>query len=246
MTPQSADEIQIRELLFAFSNAAAAGSPHMMAATLCSNAAENLLDEFPDPNEVVTFAALPEIEVQRVQVFGNLALGRITNQYRSDEVMVMTLRRESGRWTICGDAEQELSLDQLEEQPWTPEPELTKELVSRVQALRAVPIGSLDDGGVAVLLTYGQGLDLLLPNAMRYLNDINSWPDVFPWPLLTAAMTVTSEYWTNNPLLLVRMHALFRDIGTGGRLFGYAPAQGFQDGCIEAFLRVHPDTWDWG
>lgn len=57
MPPRSVYKEQIRNLLLAFSAATVAGSPHTMAAMMCSDEAEELLDRFPDPDNVGDLAA---------------------------------------------------------------------------------------------------------------------------------------------------------------------------------------------
>jgi hypothetical protein len=105
---RSDDESLITDLIEAFSIAVERAVPRDLAALMCADEAESFLDNISDPeSEGVVPVREQAVHVLAVRVFDDLALARFTRS--TEEVRTLYFRREDGRWTVCADAEDELS-----------------------------------------------------------------------------------------------------------------------------------------
>jgi hypothetical protein len=183
------DETAIRHLVQEFSNAVERCVPREMAALMCADEAEGFLDRVADPD--ADGAAVDEVITlgfREVRVFGDLAVARFTRS--SANVQTLYLRRESGRWTVCADAEDELSLAQLEPDP---KPD--------GHQLRHNPIGELNLAELRVLVDLNEGLDHL----MRFTLHRLEWGRPFPGDLFATTLRIEDDYWSRDPVSLTRL-----------------------------------------
>jgi hypothetical protein len=197
---------------------------------------DNVYD--PDRNDPVEPVDEPTIDVLSVRVFGDIALTRFT---RSSAVGTLYFRREDGRWTVCADAEDDLSVEQLEDNVWPPAAADATPLVRRVHELRREPIGDLSIEGLRVLLEQNVGLDILLPRAAVRLQ----WEpllqgDLFPGDLLAAALRVDHAQWVKDPVSLTRMRIVIDKVRDMGDLAEHDAPHGDIWNLISEFLAVHP------
>jgi hypothetical protein len=216
MVSPGVDESRIRDLISEFSAAVERESPREIAALMCADEAEPFLDNTSVPHDhVAERVETPTVRVMDVRVFGDTAFARFARE--TDEVRSLYFRREHGRWTVCADAEDDLSLEQLEGNAWPAAPSDATRLVRAAHELRRKPIGSLGVEDLRLLLSQNEGLDVLLPRTMIWLQ---SEPllegDLYPGDLLAAALHVNHDYWRKDPVSLTRMRIVIdaiRDLG---------------------------------
>jgi hypothetical protein len=151
--PAHDDEPVITDLLKAFALATERGAPRDMAALMCADEAEAFLDNVYDPDSDDA-AAVDEVEkdVLRVRTYGDVALASFIRPYFARPNTIV-FRRENGRWTVCAEAEQELSLEQLEDDIWPAPPSSASDAQRRVHALRREPIGHFSVEDLRILLS---------------------------------------------------------------------------------------------
>jgi hypothetical protein len=103
----------------------------------------------------------------------------------------------------------DLSLEQIEGDPWgDAEPGATR-LIAAVHALRRVPVAALTVEDLRLLIGQRTGLDVLLPLALGYLDgDPLVEGDLYPGDLLSAVLQVPAEFWADHPAQLSRMRAV--------------------------------------
>jgi hypothetical protein len=239
MPSPSDDESSIRDLTEAFSVAVSRGVPSELAALMCADEAESFLDNVNDPDgdDVVVPVEVPAVDVLGVRVFGEVALTRFA---RASTVGTLFFRWEDGRWTVCADAEDDLSLDQLED--YVPPAADATQLAPAVRELRRRPIGELDVEGLRVLLDHDEGLDILLPRAAVRLQ----WEpllqgDRFPGDLLAATLGVDRAQWAKDPVSLTRMRIVIDNLRDMGDLTGHGAPHGELWTLMTEFLAAHPD-----
>jgi CDI immunity proteins len=216
MVSPGVDESRIRDLISEFSAAVERESPREIAVFMCADEAEPFLDNTSVPHDhVAERVETSTVRVIDVRVFGDTAFARFARE--TDEVRSLYFRREHGRWTVCADAEDDLSLEQLEGNAWPAAPSDATRLVRAAHELRRKPIGSLGVEGLRFLLLQNEGLDVLLPRTMILLQ---SEPllegDLYPGDLLAAALQVDHDYWRKDPVSLTRMRIVvdaIRDLG---------------------------------
>jgi len=162
MRATEADEQQLRTLVDDFVVAVERGVPREIAALLCAEEAESLLDHVDDPDEyepIDVTEAVPAT-IHGIQVFGDIAVvavNRIT-----DEVKSLYCRRVDGRWLCCEHAEFDLTAAQLDG--------AAGDAAERVGALSNVPIGELALAQLCVLVDHGVARRNLLPILFRHLD----------------------------------------------------------------------------
>jgi CDI immunity proteins len=225
------DDTLIRDLMRAFSLAVDRAVPREMAALMCASEAESFLDNVADPywkepDEVDVI----DLEVLGIRVFGDVALARFTRSYFANTA-TLVLRRENGRWTVCEDAADELSLEQLED-----------DVRPDGHALRREPIGLLTVEGIRTLLSQNEGLDHLLPRAAVQLQ----WNpllkgDLHQGDLLVAALSVEHAQWLKDPESLVRMRSAIDRIRGMGDLNEHDAPHDVIWNQISTFLAEHPE-----
>jgi hypothetical protein len=117
----SDDESLIADLIEAFSVAVERAVPRELAALMCADEAESFVDNISDPEpEGVEPVGEHTVDVLAVRVFGDLAVARFMRS--TEDVRTLYFRREDGRWTVCADGEDDLSLEQLENNVWPAAP----------------------------------------------------------------------------------------------------------------------------
>ncbi|MFF0457571.1 contact-dependent growth inhibition system immunity protein [Nocardia africana] len=212
------DESLICGLINEFWVATERGVPREMAALMCAEEAEQFLDDVIDPDDdapPVDPIGGPAFEVSGIGVYGDVALARITHS--PDNVATMFFRHEAGKWTVCADADEDLSLEQFEDDVWPALPADATDLMRTVGALRRTPIGDLTVEDVRCLLGQRVGVDVLLPRVLVQLNwDPLIAGDLFPGDVLVAALRVGRKHWERDPVALVRIRHLIdtvRDMG---------------------------------
>jgi CDI immunity proteins len=135
---------------------------------------------------------------------------------------------------VCADAEDDLSLDQLEggQRPAPP---------ARVRELRRTPLGDLDVAGLVTLVEQHQGLDILLPRVTVRLQREPLLPgDRLPGDLLAAALRVEREQWAKDPISLTRMRITIDTVRDMGDLDAHgAPHREIWD-LITRFVATNP------
>ncbi|WP_173161652.1 contact-dependent growth inhibition system immunity protein [Phytohabitans suffuscus] len=234
-TPRD-DDLLIRDLTRAFAAAVDRGVPRQIAALMCADEAESFLDNVndPDPDDPDEPVEEPTVDVPRIRVFGEVALARFTRPYTAGTLF---FRREDGRWTVCADAEDDLSLDQLEDGERPPSP-------ARVRGLRGTPVGDLDVAGLVTLVEQRQGLDILLPRVTARLQREPLPPgDRHPGDLLAATLRVEHEQWAKDPVSLTRMRITIDTVQDMGDLDAHgAPHQEIWD-LIARFAATNPNGW---
>jgi CDI immunity proteins len=240
--PAGEDHALIGDLLRAFSLAVDRAVPREMAALMCAAEAESFLDNVADPDWNEPDAVdVADLEVLGVRVFGEVALARFTRSYFTNSA-TLVLRRENGRWTVCADAEDELSLEQLEDDVWPAAPEGATSVVRRVHALRREPIGRLTVEEVRTLLSQNEGLDVLLPRAVVQLQwDPLLKGDSHPGDLLVAALGVEPAQWLKDPVSLVRMRSAIDKVRGIGDLNEHDAPHDMIWNRISTFLADHPE-----
>ncbi|MFI9506326.1 contact-dependent growth inhibition system immunity protein [Nocardia sp. NPDC052566] len=200
------DEQLILRLIQAFSVAVERGLPHEIAALMCADEAEAFLDDIADldGDEPVDPIEEPAIAVALVRVFGDLAMAYVTHPGGVEGQLFF--RREERRWTVCADAEDELSLEQLEDNVWPAVPAEVSGLVWTVHELRRKPCGSLSIEDLRLLLRQGEGVGVLLPRASNQLQwNPLAEGDFFPGDLLVATLQLGREHWARDPVSLTRI-----------------------------------------
>ncbi|MGB6208921.1 contact-dependent growth inhibition system immunity protein [Mycobacterium sp.] len=208
------DEAQIGDLLRVFALATDRAVPREMAALMCADEAESFLDNVanPDADEPVDTDSDP-VGVLGVRVFGDIALARFTRPYFGGKDQTLVCRREGGRWTVCADAEDELSLEQLDDDVRVASEDATA-VIRRVHALRRQPIGSLTTADIRILLSHNEGLSHLLPRAAVQLQwDPLLQGDLGPGDLLVAVLGIDEEYWSKDPVSLTRIRLAIDKLG---------------------------------
>ena len=200
----------------AFALAADRGVPREMAALMCADEAESFLDNVADPDfDDLAWSESEPVQTLNIRVFDDIALARITRpSFSADSVIVC--RREDGRWTVCADAEDDLSLEQLEQDPRAA-PGRSPALRRRLQELRRKPIGRLTIADTCELLKHDEGLDHLLPRATIKLQ----WEpllagDSRPGELMIAALGIDTAQWSRDPVSLFRIRSAIRKIRETG------------------------------
>ncbi|HEY9304459.1 MAG TPA: contact-dependent growth inhibition system immunity protein, partial [Mycobacterium sp.] len=146
------------------------------------------------------------VEVLDVRVFGDVAVVRFSRDSLGGKDSTIVCRREGGRWTVCADAEDELSLEQLNDDIRAM-PEDATAVMREVYALRRQPLGSLTTADIRILLSHNEGLDHLLPRAAMNLQwDPLLKAELQPGDLLVAVLGVDEAYWSSDPVSLTRIH----------------------------------------
>lgn len=212
------DESLILGLINEFWVAVERGIPREMAALMCAEEAEQFLDNVPDPEyDDPTGEPIgePTFEVSGIRIFGDVAFARIIHS--PDNVATLFFRYETGRWTVCADADEDLSLEQLEDDVWPTMPADASGLMWTVHELRRKPIGRLTDEDVRCLLQQNEGVDVLLPRVLHQLQwNPLAGGDLFPGDLLVAALRVGQEHWRRDPVAVTRIRIVIdkiRDLG---------------------------------
>ncbi|WP_086829952.1 contact-dependent growth inhibition system immunity protein [Allokutzneria sp. NRRL B-24872] len=220
------DESLIRDLLKAFVVAAQREVPREMAALMCADEAASFLDGVldPDRDDPVELAEEPIVEVVAVQVFGDVALARFARE--DDDVCTLYFRRENGRWAVCADAEDDMSLEQLEDNASTVR-----------HALHRRPIGTLSAEEHRILLERHEGLHVLLPRVLVRL----TWEPLlrgesFPGDVLVAALKVDPAHWGDDPEALAGMESVVRAVHRLGDLTEHGAPHDEIWGCVTEFL----------
>ncbi|SDM56814.1 contact-dependent growth inhibition system immunity protein [Allokutzneria albata] len=222
----SEDDPLIRELFGAFLVAVRRQVPRELAALMCEDEAQSFLDTVANPDDDVPAEPVEEpiVRVVGVRVFGDVALARFTQE--DDEIRTLHFRRENGRWTVCADAEDDMSLDQLED-----------DAPSAGHPLRRTPVGRLGAEDLRVLLERGEGLDILLPRVVFRLR----WEPLlrgaaFPGDVLLTVLGVDSERWVKDPVALVQMNSVVEAVHRLGNLADHGAPHDVIRGAITEFL----------
>ncbi|MBF6166385.1 hypothetical protein IU486_16710 [Streptomyces gardneri] len=142
-----------------------------------------------------------------IRFFGDVAFARI--MHATGDVATLFFRHETGRWTLCADADEELSLEQLDDNVWPAMPPEATRLMRTVHALWRRPIGRLTIEDVRCLLQQNEGVDVLLPRALIQLQwNPLAEGDLFPGDLLVATLRVGHEHWTQDPVAVTRIRII--------------------------------------
>ncbi|MEV6326006.1 contact-dependent growth inhibition system immunity protein [Nocardia sp. NPDC051787] len=217
MRPSVDDESLILGLINEFWVAVERGIPREIATLMCAEEAEQFLDNVSDPDcdEPVEPIGEPAFEVAGIRVFGDFALARIVRS--PDNVATLFFQHEAGMWTVCADADEELSLEQLEDDVWPAMPADATRLMRTVHELRRKPIGRLTVEDVRCLLQQNEGIDVLLARALHQLEwNPLAGGDLFPGDLLVATLRVGHEHWGQDPVAVTRIRNAIdkvRDLG---------------------------------
>ncbi|MFE9575269.1 contact-dependent growth inhibition system immunity protein [Nocardia sp. NPDC006044] len=186
---------------------------------MCADEAEQFLDAVSYPHDVGHADGesidAPDFELSGIRVFGDIALARIT--HTSGRFATLFFRRETGRWTVCADADGDLSLEQHEDNVWPAMPAEATRLMRTVDGLRRTPIGQLTTEDVRCLLQQNEGIDVLLPRAVIQLKrDPLAEGDLFPGDLLVTTLRVGRGHWIQDPITVQQMKIVIgkvRDLG---------------------------------
>lgn len=223
------DAEALTALLQAFTLATDRGAPQEMAALMCTDEAERFLDNVADPDdEGIEDAVSTPIELLGIGVFGDRAWIRFTRPY-FHKPDVVTCRRESGRWTMCEDVGEELSLEQFEDDPRTTPDQ------QRIQSLRRQPIGQLTTADLGLLLSHGEGLEVLVPRAANALHWEPLMSDGQPGELLLAVLGIDEQYWAADQISLVYVRSAAEKVDVMGDAAPDAVHR-----RVTAFLKCHP------
>jgi hypothetical protein len=232
MTDTDVDELAA--LLQDFALATERGAPQAMAALMCADEAERFLDNVADPDaEGIDNPVNTPIELLGVGVFGDRAWIRFTRPY-FHKPDVVTCRKESGRWTMCEDVGEELSLDQFEGDPQTT-PDPVDEDRQHILSLRRRPVGQLTATDLKVLLSHGEGLTYLVPRVANTLHWEPLTSDGQPGELLLAVLGIDEQYWATDQISLVYVRSAAEKVD--------AMVDAVPDAVqrhAAAFLKTHP------
>ncbi|MFC9432395.1 contact-dependent growth inhibition system immunity protein [Nocardia sp. NPDC057030] len=212
------DESLILELIKQFRASVERGIPREMAALMCAAEAEQFVDSLSDPDfdlPIVEPIGALALGVSDVHVFGDIAFAQLTHSPHN--VTTLFFRHEAGRWTVCADAGEDLSLEQLKDDAWPAMPADATDLMRRVHELRRKPIGGLTEEGVRCLLQQNEGVDVLLSRALQQLRgNPLAEGDLYPGDLLVAVLGVGREHWWPDPVAATRIGIVIdkvRDLG---------------------------------
>lgn len=123
----------------------------------------------------------------------------------------------------------ELSLEQIEDVYWGDPPEDATRLMATIHGLRHKPIGQLEIEDLRILVSQGEGFDVLLPRVLALLEqDPLIEGDFFPGDVLIAVLRVPVSYWVANPLQRGRIELILATI---------EPPDKFVADSIEKFQR---------
>jgi hypothetical protein len=107
----------------------------------------------------------------------------------------------------------DLSLEQIEDNPWGNPPADATKLIATVHHLRRQPIGSLTTEDLRVLVAQKVGLDVLVPRTLSALEqDPLLEGDYYPGDVLVAVLRVPASYWSANPVQLARLERVIASI----------------------------------
>lgn len=202
------DEKRVVTTVQEYAAATERGVPREMASFMCAAEARRFLDTVGDPDneDPMVIDEFVPVEITAVRVFGDCAVVRFTRD--SDEVRTLYCRLEGGRWTVCADAEDDLTVEQLDENMTNPT------LSSSVHELCRIPIGALTDDELGVLVTNDVCLDRLLPMALDRLE----WQTRHESPsgLISTVFAVARECWTRDIVSLTRARILAEQVMNNG------------------------------
>jgi hypothetical protein len=188
------DEQRIVTAVMDFAVAVERGVPREMASLMCEEEARDFLDSVADPDveEPVVVEDMAPVRIAAVRVFGDRALVRFRR--RTDEVRTLYCRREADRWTVCANAEDDLTAEQLDE-----------DLRLRTAAT-STPLGSLSDDQLGELLGHGVCLGVLVPRAL----DRVEWQSRYGVlsGLVGAMFGVGAAYWAGDVVSSTRARIL--------------------------------------
>ncbi|MEU7631136.1 contact-dependent growth inhibition system immunity protein [Nocardia sp. NPDC049220] len=235
------DESLIVELINKFWVAVERAVPREIAALMCADEAEQFLDNVSDPDcdNAVKPTGEPAFEVSGIRLFGDIALARITHS--PGNVAILFFRHEAGRWTVCADVDEDLSLEQLEDDEWPAMPADATGLMRTVHELRRTPIGRLTTEDVRCLLGQNVGVDVLLSRALSQLHwNPLAAGDLFPGDLLVATLRVGHEHWTKDPVAVARIRIVLDKVRDLGDLTEHgAPHEGIWDHITDFVADLH-------
>jgi hypothetical protein len=198
------DERRVVTTVREFAAATERGVPREMASFMCADEAQRFLDTVGDPDNqdpMVVDEFVP-VAIRSVRVFGDCAVVRFTRS--SDEVRTLYCRLEDGRWTVCADAEDDLTATQLDEHL------ANRALSSHVRELCRTPVGALTDDELGVLIANDVCADTLVPMALDRLE----WQTRHESPsgLISAVFAIDRERWTRDIVSLTRARILAEHI----------------------------------
>jgi len=226
------DAEALTSLLHAFTLATDRGATQEMAALMCTDEAKRFLDGVADPDdEGIEDAASTPIELLGIGVFGDRAWIRFTRPYfRKPDVV--TCRKECGRWTMCEDVREELSLEQLTDGDVRGGVSTDQQ---RIHSLHSQPIGQLTTADLGLLLSHGEGLEVLVPRAANALHWEPLMSDGQPGELLLAVLGIDQQYWVVDQISLVYVRSVAEKVDAMGDAAPDAVRR-----RVTAFLKTHP------
>jgi hypothetical protein len=109
------------------------------------------------------------------------------------------------------------SLEQVENDYWGAAPPEATDLVEDVHALRQKPVGVLGVEGVRQLLEQHEGVPVLVPRALTYL-EVHPLVagDYYPGDLLAMVLHAPSMYWAEHPAERARLDAVIHHVWSMG------------------------------
>jgi hypothetical protein len=112
-------------------------------------------------------------------------------------------------------AQNGLSLQQIEGDDWGEPPADATRLVRTAHQLRHTPIGELDAEDLRLLITQRMGLDVLVPRTLTLLEQNPLLEgDFYPGDVLAAILKVPPSYWSANPTQLARVEHIIASLDT--------------------------------
>jgi contact-dependent growth inhibition (CDI) system CdiI-like immunity protein len=109
--------------------------------------------------------------------------------------------------------DEDLSLEQIEDDPWGPAPSDATRLIATVHQLRQKPLRSLTAEDLRLLLSQDMGANVLVPHTLALLK---SEPlvegDLYPGDVLVAMLNVSPSYWRANPVYLTTLDRILNSI----------------------------------
>lgn len=109
--------------------------------------------------------------------------------------------------------DEDLSLEQIEGDPWGPPPADATRLIATVHELRRKPLRALTAEDLRVLVSQEVSLDVLVPRTLALLErEPLVEGDFYPGDVLVAVLKVAPSYWRAHPVELTFAERIVKDI----------------------------------
>ncbi|GAB3872417.1 contact-dependent growth inhibition system immunity protein [Kibdelosporangium lantanae] len=107
----------------------------------------------------------------------------------------------------------DLSVEQIEDNPWGEPPPGSTRLVESVHRLRRRPVRDLEPEDLRVLISQQVGLDPLVPRVLTQLEvDPLLEGDFYPGDVLVAVLKVPAAYWSAHPDQRTRLERVIASV----------------------------------